>query len=149
MLTSIIAVIGTLAGAVTAGLMQQRAARRDRVEAREAEQRRDRLNAVTALAAALADHRRAMWVREDLRLSEAPDAAYEAARAESHATRAAITAPLASVTVLAPELGPAADAAARATYALRAAPDAATLAARRTAAIEAAERLVAEAAALS
>lgn len=61
---SVIAVLGTLLGSVTAYLLQQRTARREHADVRRHEERRDRITAVTALVAALADHRRAMWVRE-------------------------------------------------------------------------------------
>ncbi|MET9533524.1 protein kilB [Streptomyces sp. NPDC006649] len=149
MIASLIAVLGTLLGSITAYLLQQRTARTDRAEAGAETARRDRISAVTAVVVALADHRRAMWVREDLRLSGANDSAYQAARTESHATRSALTAPLTTVAILAPELaGPAADAA-RATYALRSAPDAETLTALRTEAMTAADRLVSRAAALN
>ncbi|WP_406347932.1 protein kilB [Streptomyces sp. NBC_00144] len=148
MIASLIAVLGTLLGSITAYLLQQRTARTDRAEARAETGRRDRISAVTAVVVALADHRRAMWVREDLRLSGADDSAYQAARSESHTTRSALTAPLTTVAILAPELaGPATDAA-RATYALRSAPDAATLAVLRTEAMTAADRLISRAAAL-
>ncbi|MER6146206.1 protein kilB [Streptomyces sparsogenes] len=148
MWSSIIAVVGTLLGSAVAYVLQQRAGRIERAEARTEARRRDRLAAVTALVAALADHRRAMWVREDLRMTGDAPEAYAAARADSHATRAAITAPLTTVAILAPELAGAAEDAARAVYALRGASDPEVLSARRQAAIEAADRLVAAAAAL-
>ncbi|MER7619917.1 protein kilB [Streptomyces sp. NPDC126503] len=144
--TSVIAVVGTLLGALVAGLLQYRLTRRERVAVQAADLRRERLAAVTALVAALAEHRRAMWVREDLRLNDADRAAYEQARTASHATRAAITAPLTAVKILVPALAEHAGTAARATYGLRHAADAAVLDARRTEAIEAADRLVAAAA---
>ncbi|APE21208.1 MULTISPECIES: hypothetical protein [Streptomyces] len=147
LVTSVIAVLGTLLGAIVAGVLQRRLARQERVEVQAGELRRERLGAVTDLVAALSEHRRAMWVREDLRLSGAKEAAYDQARAESHATRAAITAPLTAVRILAPSLTDAASAAASAVYALRHAPDADTLNARRAAAIEAADQLVHAAAA--
>lgn len=146
MIESIIAVSGTLLGTVAAYLLQQRASRTERAEARAADQRREITTAVTQLAPALADHRRTMWVREDLRLSGAAPEDYQAARAASHATRAALTAPLVTLQVLAPELAGAANEAAQAAYALRGAVDAATLTALREMAIAAADRLVAEAA---
>ncbi|NJA56274.1 protein kilB [Streptomyces sp. NEAU-H3] len=135
---SLIAVIGTLLGSVTAYLLQQRGSERTAL-------RRDRLNAVTALTAALADHRRTMWLREDLRLSAAPHDSYEAARAESHATRAAITAPMTTLAILAPSLAETARAAASAVYELRGAADTGALTALREAAILASDRLVEEA----
>lgn len=139
---SVIAVLGTLLGSVTAYLLQQRTARTDRAEARRHEERRDRIAAVTALTTALADHRRAMWVREDLRLSGADDADYRAARAVSHSTRSALTAPLTTLAILTPALAGPAHSAATATYALRNAPDAGALDTRRLHAITAADHLV-------
>ncbi|MBM9621309.1 protein kilB [Streptomyces zhihengii] len=139
MWASVIAVAGTLLGSVTAYLLQQRGSER-------AALRRERLAAVTALTSALADHRRAMWVREDLRLSGADAASYEAARAESHATRSAITAPMTTLAVLAPTLLGSAQGAASAVYALRGAASTETLAAARTAAIVACDHFVTHAA---
>ncbi|MEU0931064.1 protein kilB [Streptomyces malaysiensis] len=148
MWSSIIAVVGTLLGSAVAYVLQQRAGRIERAEARGEVRRSDRLAAVTALVAALAEHRRAMWVREDLRMTGDAPEAYAAARADSHTTRAAITAPLTTVALLAPELAGAAENAARATYALRGAPDPDVLTARRQDAIAAADLLVTSAAAL-
>ncbi|WP_327168801.1 protein kilB [Streptomyces subrutilus] len=142
MWASVIAVLGTLLGSVTAYLLQQRTIRTDRAEAQRREERRDRITAVTALAAAIADHRRAMWVREDLRLSGADDADYQAARLVSHGTRSALTAPLTTLAILAPDLAGAAQEAADATYALRGAQSRALLDARRAEAIESADRLI-------
>ncbi|MFG3351565.1 protein kilB [Streptomyces sp. NPDC048001] len=139
MWASVIAVVGTLLGSVTAYVLQQRGSERVAL-------RRERLAAVTALTAALADHRRAMWVREDLRLAGADAAAYDAARAESHATRSAVTAPMTTLAVLAPDLVDSARAAASTVYALRGARDVGALAAARTAAIDACDRFVAHAA---
>ncbi|MDX3490609.1 protein kilB [Streptomyces sp. ID05-18] len=139
---SVIAVLGTLLGSVTAYMLQQRTARRDRAEVRGHEQRRDRIAAVTALTVALADHRRSMWVREDLRLSGASDADYQAARAASHNTRSALTAPLTTLAILAPDLAGVAQDAAGATYALRNTENRELLDFYRQAAIEAADELV-------
>ncbi|MFJ9109493.1 protein kilB [Streptomyces sp. NPDC102283] len=139
---SVIAVLGTLLGSVTAYLLQQRTARTDRADVRRHEERRDRIAAVTALTVALADHRRSMWVREDLRLSGASDADYQAARAASHNTRSALTAPLTTLAILAPELAGVAQDAAGATYALRNTENRELLDFYRRAAIEAADELV-------
>jgi hypothetical protein len=119
---TVLAILGTLAGSGLTYVLQQRAVSKERAEARLADQIRDRVTAVTALVAALADHRRAMWVREDLRLAGALPAEYAAARAASHVTRSAITAPLTQVAILAPSLITPAKEAAAATYALRNAP---------------------------
>ncbi|MEU8764969.1 protein kilB [Streptomyces hydrogenans] len=146
MLATVIAVLGTLLGAVVAGVIQHRTARAGRDAVRTDQRTARELDAVTALASAVAAHRRAMAVREDLRLTgDAPDA-YAAARAESHATRSAIEAPRVLVSILVPALAPAADEAAKASYALRGARDLDTLAARREAAIAAADRFTAAAA---
>ncbi|WP_030811448.1 hypothetical protein [Streptomyces sp. NRRL S-337] len=146
-LTSVIAVIGTLLGSVTAYVLQQRAARTERAEARSEALRGRQLAAVADLVAALADHRRAMWVREDLALSGADTAACEKTRATSHETRSAITAPLLTVTLLAPALAESATYAAEATYALRGATDRAALDDLCAAAVAASDRLVTGAAA--
>ncbi|MEU3702548.1 protein kilB [Streptomyces anulatus] len=139
---SVIAVLGTLLGSVTAYMLQQRTARTDRADVRRHEERRDRIAAVTALTVALADHRRSMWVREDLRLSGASDADYQAARAASHNTRSALTAPLTTLAILAPDLAGVAQEAAGATYALRNTENRELLDFYREAAIEAADDLV-------
>ncbi|MDX5525593.1 protein kilB [Streptomyces sp. DE06-01C] len=139
---SVIAVLGTLLGSVTAYMLQQRTARKDRADVRRHEARRDRIAAVTALTVALADHRRSMWVREDLRLSGASDADYQAARAASHNTRSALTAPLTTLAILAPDLAGVAQGAAGATYALRNTENRELLDFYRRAAIEAADELV-------
>ncbi|MET8703642.1 protein kilB [Kitasatospora sp. NPDC004723] len=140
MIAALLAVAGTLGGALLAGLMQERAARAQRAEARREERHRDRVRAITDLVVALTDHRGAMWVREERRIEGAED--YVAARTASHSTRAAITAPLATLAVLAPRLAETANAAAGAVYAMRGAADLDALGEARTAAVEAIERLL-------
>lgn len=133
---TLIAVLGTLAAvAITSGY-QARAARTARQETR----RTEGLAAVEALVAALADHRRAMWVREDLRLRGED---WTTARAESHVTRSAITGPLLRVQLLLPAAAEAAQTAANATYALRGQISTDNLAVARTEALTAADDLVA------
>ncbi len=144
---TVIAVLGTLAGALLAGAMQQRQARAERAEARVQARRESLAAGVTALLVALADHRRVMWLREEARLTGAPADVVAAARADSHSTRAAVTAPQATVTLLAPELRPAIAEAVRATYALRAAADLTTLGLLRAEALDAADQLMEAAAA--
>ncbi|MFF0745664.1 protein kilB [Streptomyces sp. NPDC004111] len=137
MTASIIAVIGTLLGAIVAGGLQQATARRARREAL-----RDKgLAAVADLAAALADHRRTMWHRESLRLAGADAAAIADARDASYATRSAVTAPQTLVSILLPALAPAAAEAAKAAYALRDATSATQLSDARTEALRAADAL--------
>ncbi|MFF5853999.1 protein kilB [[Kitasatospora] papulosa] len=132
---TLIAVLGTLAGVGITSGYQARAARTVRQEAR----RTEGLTAVTTLVEALANHRRAMWVREDLRLRGED---WAGARTESHASRSAITAPLLRVQLLLPAVAPAAQDAAQAVYALRGADGHSTLNDRRTAALAASDALV-------
>ncbi|MFE4264582.1 hypothetical protein [Streptomyces sp. NPDC056883] len=120
-LTTVIAVLGTLAGAAVSGRYQRRAAEHtERVALGEA-LRRDRLAAVTELAAAISDHRAAMWVRGDAKLKGvAPDRQADL-RSRSHQTRSAVTRPLVALRVLItdPAVRQAADAMVTATHALR------------------------------
>ncbi|MFB7032229.1 MULTISPECIES: protein kilB [unclassified Streptomyces] len=132
---TLIAILGTLAGVALTSLFQARTDRRARTDARRAEG----LGAVEALVAALADHRRAMWVREDLRLRGED---WTEARTASHATRSAITAPLLRVQLLLPAVVADAQAAVQAAYDLRAARSTTALAQRRTEAITASDDLV-------
>lgn len=142
---SIIAVAGTLLGGALTGLLQIRSERNAR-RAAQADRKAEALRtALGELVAALGDHRRALWHREDLRLNGASQEAVEAARATSHATRSAVTGPLVAVCVLEPSLTVPARQAALAAFDLRDAADHPTLAARREAAIEATDDLVAAA----
>ncbi|MFI8085833.1 protein kilB [Kitasatospora sp. NPDC086009] len=143
---ALVGVVGTLAGTLTVTALQHRAARAERTERTAQDRRRELVQAVTALVTALAAHRRAMWARERLRLTGADDAVYAEARSESHRTRSDITAPLVTLSILAPGLAPAAEEAAHATYAMRAAADHSALDQARTEAAATSERLVAAAA---
>ncbi|MCX4682000.1 protein kilB [Streptomyces sp. NBC_01433] len=116
MSAAIIAVLGTLAGAILTGTLAHLTQLSQRAATEAATRRTEAPDAV----AALADHRRAMWLREDLRLRGEH---WTTARATSHITRAAITAPLLRLSILAPALASAAQTATTATYALRHAPD--------------------------
>lgn len=145
---SIVAVLGTLAGALTAGLLQQRSARSARAEERADSHRQDQLGAVTGFAAALDAHRSAMFHRERLSLAEAGTEHQLEAQTRSHETRAAVTAPHIRLQVLVPELAGPAQRAADATYALRRATDRSELDARRHAAKEASAVFIASAAVL-
>ncbi len=144
--SSVIAVVGTLAGGLLAGVVQLRGARAERAESRVESRRREALAAVAALASALADHRRAMFVLEDRRLADAAEEVVDAARSISHETRAAVTAPLVTVRLLAPTLATTAQEAATAAYAMRNAPDTTVLETRRRVALAASDRLVDQAA---
>jgi hypothetical protein len=140
-ITAIIAVLGTLAGSLLTGTLQHYSQRAALRAAAENTRKREILDAIADLVTALADHRRAMWVREDLRLKGAD---WSEARAESHRTRSALTAPLLRVQLLLPEVAAEARAAASATYALRGASESGEtgLASRRDHAIHATDELV-------
>jgi hypothetical protein len=144
--SNVVAVAGTLAGGLVASVAQARAARVERRETRREDRRGEVVAAVTRLVSALADHRRAMWLLQDRRLSGADAHVVDEAQAASHETRSAVTAPLATVRLLAPALADTAQQAAQASYAMRNAPDADTLEALRAAALAASDRLVDEAA---
>lgn len=139
---SVIAVLGTLAGGVLMAWATARTARTARRETRRDTHRREALDAVTALATAVANHRRAMLILEEVKLSGKDPAE---ARDEKNQTRAAITAPLFQVSVLAPALTTAAEEAVQATYVMRNVPDEATLRALHEEAKAAANRLTAAA----
>ncbi|MGW6907702.1 hypothetical protein [Streptomyces sp. NPDC054940] len=68
------------------------AGRAERAAAAE-QLRRDRPDAVTALASAGSGHRRALWMRGEARLRGAGNDELEELRAASHITRTAITRP--------------------------------------------------------
>ncbi|MFI9648828.1 protein kilB [Streptomyces sp. NPDC052040] len=141
---AVVAVIGTVLGASVVGVQQYYASRSERRQAL-----RDRaLTALSELSTALADHRRAMWVREDLRLSGAAPADVAAAREASHVTRSAVTAPQIALAVLLPQLRLDVDAAVRAAYDMRGARSVEVLASLRESAVAAADCLTASAARL-
>lgn len=143
--SSVIAVVGTLGGTLLGGAVQLRAARVERRETRCEARRADALAAVTELVCALADHRRAMWRREERRLAGAEPAAVDAARHASHETRSAVTAPLTRLSLLVPSLRDVANQAAKAAYAMRLSPDLDKLETRRAAAVKASNELVLQA----
>jgi hypothetical protein len=121
LVTAALAIVGTLLGSIVSGRFQERAAERSvRVSHGEAI-RRDRLEAVPALACAVSDHRRAMWMRGDAVLKQAGSERIEALRGESHMTRSAVTRPLVALRVLIEDqaVRAAADEMVTLTYALR------------------------------
>jgi hypothetical protein len=86
--------MSSVRGSIVSGRFQERAAERSvRVSHGEAI-RRGCLEAVTALACAAGDHRRAMWMRADAVLEEAGTEQIEALRGESQVTRSAVARPL-------------------------------------------------------
>ena len=140
-----IAVVGTLAGSWVGGFWQLRGARAERRENRDEARRADALNAVTGLVASLADHRRAMWAREDARLANQPEQRVAELRAASHVTRSALTMPVTTISILVPALADPARDAVQATYAMRDAGTVEVLEARRVVALAASDRFVAAA----
>src|ERR1044072_1310257 len=156
--TSQSAVGATIAGANLSVWWHARTTRTERRERRDAEQRDQLLTALADLVAALADHRRAMWVLGDTRLRNADRAgtragnridepgpqepaaagiAVAAAVATTHETRSAISAPLTRVRILAPGLAGLATKATHAAYALHDVSDRAVLDQRRQEALDA------------
>ncbi|WP_031522671.1 hypothetical protein [Streptomyces sp. NRRL F-5123] len=142
---TVIAVAGTLLGGLLTALLQARSTQAAR-RADRADRRADDLRAALgALVAAVGDHRRTMWHREHLRLTGASATDYDTAREASHTTRSAVTGPLVTVSILEPDLAPAARAAAQAAFDLRGAADIDALATLREHAITATDDLVAAA----
>ncbi|MCT9094178.1 hypothetical protein N4G70_35860 [Streptomyces sp. ASQP_92] len=100
LITAALTIVATLLGAIVSGRFAERAAERPvRVSHGEAI-RRDRLEAVTALACAASDHRTAMWRRGDAVLTGASPERIETLRGESHTTRSAVTRPLVALRIL-------------------------------------------------
>lgn len=116
MLTTALAILGTLAGSLMTGSIQYLTQRSQRAADTAAARRAEHLAAVTELATALTDHRQAMWTRETLRL-QGED--WTQARTETRRTRSAITNPLLRVQLLLPETATTARAAVTATYRMR------------------------------
>ncbi|WP_331763971.1 hypothetical protein [Streptomyces cyaneofuscatus] len=116
-----LAVVATLLGAIVSGRFQERAAERQIRVTHGQTIRRDRLEAVTALACAASDHRTAMWRRGDATLKSADTERIETLRGESHMTRSAITRPLIALRVLIEDqaVRTAADRMVELTYAMR------------------------------
>ncbi|MFK0296958.1 pRL2-23 [Streptomyces sp. NPDC090442] len=140
MATTLISTLGRLLGALIRVLGAERGRLHDVRQARRAEQ----VEAVTSLSVALADHRRAMWDRQNAVLTQAPDARVAELREELRQTRSAVAEPAAQVALLVPAVRTAAEAAVQATYAIRGARDLEDLKERRAAALAAHDRMVGE-----
>ena len=127
MIATALAVLGTLLGAVVSGVFQNRAAGRSEKAARAQQLRRDQLEAVTALAVAVSDHRSAMWVRGDAVIKNDAAERVRDLQAKTHATRSAVTRPLVTlrIHVTDPAVRRAADEMITATYGMRGAYDSA------------------------
>ncbi|MFD7985261.1 protein kilB [Kitasatospora indigofera] len=122
--TSVVAVVGTLAGTLLAGWMHSRSARAAQAVADAKARRSEVLSTVTALVQALGDHRRAQTVRareRDRVLSLAGDVAAADGQYTPavHQTRSAITGPSITLRIICPELAEAAARAVGATFAIR------------------------------
>ncbi|MGW2401797.1 protein kilB [Kitasatospora sp. NPDC001664] len=143
--SSIVAVVGTLAGAAVAGRMQNRAATQARTADTAQARRAEVTGAVTALVSALADHRRAQTIRlRALFLTGSPQEA-DVHTENVHTTRSAVTTPHTLLRIVSPDLAGAAQNAVDATFALRTAADLDDLAVRRRRALDECDRLVAAA----
>ncbi|MEV6049224.1 hypothetical protein [Streptomyces xanthochromogenes] len=138
LITAALAIVATLLGAIVSGRFQERAAERQVRAAHGEAIRRDRLEAVTALACAASHHRTTMWRRGDAALQQAGPERVEALRGESHMTRSAVTRPLVSLRVLIadPAVRAAADRMITLTYAIRQAVPTAAVSINREAAIQ-------------
>ncbi|MGW5679319.1 hypothetical protein ACWEV4_30280 [Streptomyces sp. NPDC003860] len=121
LVTAALTIVATLLGAIVSGRFQERAAERQVRVTHGETIRRDRLEAVTALACAASDHRRALWMRGDAVLKNAGADRIETLRGESHMTRSAVTRPLVALRVLIedPAVRAAADRMITLTYAIR------------------------------
>lgn len=89
MTTTLIAVLGTLAGTVVAGLMQHLTTARTARNATDERRRQALAEAVPALLAAIVRHREHQWLKVAARRDEQPDTAE--ARQARYAARSAVT----------------------------------------------------------
>ncbi|GAA2740181.1 hypothetical protein [Kitasatospora cinereorecta] len=122
--TSVVAVVGTLAGTLLAGLIHSRTSRTSQAAAEAESRRSEILSTVTALVAALDDHRRAQMVRTRGRVRSTTPAGNGATPEESytqavHQTRSAVTGPSVTLRIICPELAEAAERAVAATFTIR------------------------------
>lgn len=148
MLSTVIAIVGTLLGALLSGVLQQRVNRSEREIALGETRREAQISAVTALAVAVSDHRRAMWELRDAQLTNRDPARVQDLRDESHRTRSAVTEPAVRVTLLItdPAVRTAAQEAVQSTYRMRGARDLDQLETQRAAALTAHDAMVGTAA---
>ncbi|MFF8747796.1 hypothetical protein [Streptomyces californicus] len=137
---TVIAVMGTLAGALLTGVLQHFAQRAQRKAEEAAGRRSAGMDAVALLAVALADHRAAMWDLGTVRLAGGE---LGPARAEVRRTRSAVTGPLVRLQFLVPGAGEAARQAVGAVYGMREVQSAVELREARERAAVAAEEVVA------
>ncbi len=123
--TGVIAVLGTVLGAVVSGRFQERAAGRTEAAVRAEERHLRQFDAVLDLTEAISDHRTAMWARGEALLKGDDDQRRRDLQTASHATRPAITRPLNALRMLIddPALHASVNAMVTATFAMRAAYD--------------------------
>lgn len=133
-LTSAVAVVGTLAGGTLTSLFQSRTARVQREDTHRRGQQDAAVNVVAELVAALDKHRGVMWNSEKSRLA---GITREFDNDDTRASRADVSGPLTRVCLLVPALAPSAREAAFHTYAIRGCPDDDELDRRRAVAVEA------------
>jgi hypothetical protein len=117
-ITSAVAVGGTLAGSYFTARQQARLQASARREQRVEDRRRQAITDVAELQAALAAHRRAMTVLRHARLTDAGPERIELLITESHTTRDRITARQVRVKLAFPELADQVDAAVAAVYSI-------------------------------
>lgn len=118
-LTALIAVLGTLAGAGLNGHFQARTAKAQRLETNQREKEKEVKKSVVALVVALDKHRGVMWAAEKRRLvSGSKDIDND----ETRVSRAAVSEPLAELCLAAESLADLAREAAFHTFAMRGCP---------------------------
>jgi hypothetical protein len=121
LLIAVIAIVGTLLGAVVSGKFQERAAGRTESVVRGEQLRRDRLAAVADLAEAISTHRSLMWRRGDAVLKGRSAEHIDALRVQTQESRSQVTRPLVALRILVtdPAVRAAADRMVTLTYAMR------------------------------
>ncbi|GGZ82918.1 hypothetical protein [Streptomyces rubiginosohelvolus] len=121
LLVAVIAIAGTLLGALVSGKFQERAAGRTENAVRGEQLRRDRLEAVTNLAEAISTHRSLMWRRGDAVLKDAPAERIDDLRSQTQESRSQVTRPLVALRILItdPAVRTAVDRMVTLTYAMR------------------------------
>ncbi|MFJ2203319.1 hypothetical protein [Streptomyces violaceusniger] len=100
MISTVIAVAGTLLGAAVSGIFAQLGARRTERADRAERRRGELLHAMQRLSTAVSAHRRAMYKRGEARLTGASEERVQQLRDISHDTRGDVQEPLSSVRLL-------------------------------------------------
>ncbi|GAA2105566.1 hypothetical protein GCM10009801_81750 [Streptomyces albiaxialis] len=100
MWTTIVAVLGTILGGAVTGALAHFSARSARWDELDERRRSEAIDAVTALARAASDHRRAMWMVREAQITGVDAERVRVLRDESHRTRSEITEPSVRVQLL-------------------------------------------------